>query len=76
MLVSSPAKLNRYLAIKGKRSDGYHEVELISTTLDHVSQLSDDIELVKSIWNIYCGKDHNLLKPYIVKSSSFKYLNN
>ncbi len=48
MLVSSPAKLNRYLAIKGKRSDGYHEVELISTTLDHVSQLSDDIELVKS----------------------------
>jgi len=48
MLVSSPAKLTRYLAIKGKRPDGYHSVELISTTLDHVGELSDDIELIKS----------------------------
>lgn len=29
-----------------------------------------------SVWDIYCGKDHNLLKPYIIKTSSFKYLNN
>ncbi|GAA4232380.1 hypothetical protein GCM10022291_07080 [Postechiella marina] len=35
----------------------------------------DDIELAETIWGIYCGKDHNLLKPFIVKSSSFKYLN-
>ena len=48
MLVSSPAKFTRYLAIKGKRPDGYHSVELISTTLDHVCELSDDIELIKS----------------------------
>lgn len=59
MLVSSPAKLNRYLAIKGKRSDGYHEVELISTTLDHVSQLSDDIELVKVRILTLFAKDPN-----------------
>ncbi|WP_445957419.1 DUF1835 domain-containing protein [Yeosuana sp.] len=40
-------------------------------------ELTDkDIELTRAIWNIYCGKDHNLLKPYIVKSSSFKYLSN
>ncbi|MEP1488395.1 MAG: DUF1835 domain-containing protein [Algibacter sp.] len=37
---------------------------------------SDDLELAETIWGIYCGKDHNLLKPYIVKSSSFKYLSN
>ncbi|MEC3908156.1 DUF1835 domain-containing protein [Tamlana sp. 2201CG12-4] len=35
----------------------------------------DDIDLAITIWGIYCGKDHNLLKPFIVKSSSFKYLN-
>ena len=35
-----------------------------------------DIDIAKSVWDIYCGKDHNLLKPYIVQTSSFKYLNN
>lgn len=40
-------------------------------------KLSDsDIDLASTIWGIYCGKDHNLLKPFIVKSSSFKYLSN
>ncbi len=48
MFVSSPAKLNRYLAIKHYRPDGYYEVELISTTLDHVSELNDDIQIEKS----------------------------
>lgn len=33
-----------------------------------------DIDLATTIWSIYCGKDHNLLKPYIIKSSSFQYL--
>lgn len=36
----------------------------------------EDIDLASTLWGIYCGKDHNLLKPFIVKSSSFKYLNN
>jgi hypothetical protein len=35
-----------------------------------------DIDLITTVWGIYCGKDHNLLKPYIVKSSSFEYLSN
>lgn len=35
----------------------------------------EDINIAMSVWDIYCGKDHNLLKPYIVKSSSFEYLN-
>ena len=34
----------------------------------------NDIELAQDVWRIYCGKDHNLLKPYIVKKSSFIYL--
>ena len=37
---------------------------------------SDDIALAKHIWRIYCGKDHNLLLPLILKESSFKYINN
>jgi hypothetical protein len=37
---------------------------------------TDDIDLAKTLWTIYCGKDHNLFKPYIVKKSSFIYINN
>lgn len=36
----------------------------------------DDIQLCITLWQTYCGKDHNLFKPYIVKDSSFKYLSN
>ena len=36
----------------------------------------DDIKLAIALWRTYCGKDHNILKPYIVKSSNFKYLSN
>jgi len=36
----------------------------------------EDIDIITTIWGIYCGKDHNLLKPFIVKSSSFEYLSN
>ena len=34
----------------------------------------DDLDLARSLWSIYCGENHNLLKPYIIKKSSFKYL--
>ncbi|MBQ0788943.1 MAG: DUF1835 domain-containing protein [Oceanihabitans sp.] len=33
-----------------------------------------DKEIAVSIWQIYCGTDHNLLKKYITKKSSFEYL--
>ena len=36
----------------------------------------DDIDIATTVWGIYCGVDHNLLKPFIVKPSSFKYLSN
>lgn len=34
----------------------------------------EDLDMVIAIWRTYCGKDHNILKPYIVQNSSFKYL--
>ncbi|WP_163515856.1 DUF1835 domain-containing protein [Gelidibacter japonicus] len=36
----------------------------------------EDIELMGSLWRIYCGQDHNLFKPFIVQKSSFPYLSN
>ncbi len=63
-----------------------------STTLKGLSELSSEqlishyknkallnaesIDLASTIWGIYCGIDHNLLKPFIIKSSSFEYLSN
>jgi hypothetical protein len=42
---------------------------------EKVKLKESDIDLAISLWHIYCGKDHNLFKPYIIKKSSFKYLN-
>ncbi|MBC3846391.1 DUF1835 domain-containing protein [Winogradskyella echinorum] len=36
----------------------------------------EDIDLTIALWRTYCGKDHNILKPYIVTNSSFKYMSN
>lgn len=33
-----------------------------------------DIDIAVSVWQIYCGKDHNLLRPFITKESAFEYL--
>lgn len=43
---------------------------------EKIELTTKDIALAINIWEIYCGKDHNLLKPYIVQSSNFKYLSN
>lgn len=36
---------------------------------------NEDLDLASNLWQLYCGKSHNLIKPYIVKTSSFQYLN-
>ncbi|MBR9913727.1 MAG: DUF1835 domain-containing protein [Algicola sp.] len=42
---------------------------------DNKIELTDlDRDLAISLWRTYCGKDHNLFKPYITQKSSFKYL--
>ena len=50
--------------------------QLMSHYKNKVLLNDDDINLARTVWGIYCGLDHNLLKPYIVKSSSFEYLSN
>lgn len=42
IIVKAPAKINLTLDVTGKRNDGYHEVEMIMTTID----LSDRIGLI------------------------------
>lgn len=37
---------------------------------------SEDKDIAIALWRTYCGKDHNIFKPYIVKPSSFPYLSN
>ncbi|WP_303317569.1 DUF1835 domain-containing protein [Flavivirga abyssicola] len=50
--------------------------QLMTHYKERVKLNSEDLDLAKTIWEIYCGKDHNLLKPYIITVSSFKYLSN
>ncbi|MFS4481862.1 DUF1835 domain-containing protein [Hyunsoonleella sp. 2307UL5-6] len=50
--------------------------QLMAHYKNKVRLTDDDLELATTLWNIYCGIDHNLFKPYIVKTSSFKYMNN
>jgi len=41
-----------------------------------IEMTDKDRDLAISLWRIYCGKDHNLFKPYIIQESSFEYLSN
>lgn len=50
--------------------------QLLKHYRDKILLKPEDIDLATTIWGIYCGKDHNLLKPFIVEKSSFKYLSN
>ena len=50
--------------------------QLIKHYENRIRLKEDDIKLAETLWRIYCGVDHNLFKPYIVQSSSFKYLSN
>jgi len=43
LLVKAPAKINLTLDVLGKREDGYHEVEMVMTTID----LADHLELTE-----------------------------
>ncbi|WP_323788966.1 DUF1835 domain-containing protein [Psychroserpens sp.] len=43
---------------------------------ERIELTDEDRDLAISLWRTYCGKDHNLFKPYIVQKSSFKYLSN
>ncbi len=77
-------KLPLYLVCSG-RIEGEQDLkglselkpeQLLKHYKEKVRLTADDIELAIALWRTYCGKDHNLLKSYIVKKSSFKYLSN
>lgn len=84
LLTQKKIDLPMYLVCSGrikeaKELKGLTELlpeQLLQHYKDKVRLTEEDIDIAKSVWDIYCGKDHNLLKPYIVKTSSFKYLNN
>ncbi|MCK7590957.1 DUF1835 domain-containing protein [Subsaxibacter sp. CAU 1640] len=84
LIYQKGVKLPLYLVCSG-RVEGEKELkglaELSTAQLQKhykakISLEEKDIDLITSLWKTYCGKDHNLFKPVIVKSSSFPYLSN
>ncbi|QXP79372.1 MULTISPECIES: DUF1835 domain-containing protein [Winogradskyella] len=66
--------------VKGEKSlKGLSELssgQLKSHYQNKVKLTSKDINLAIALWRTYCGKDHNIFKPYIVEKSNFKYMSN
>ncbi|MFD2917727.1 DUF1835 domain-containing protein [Psychroserpens luteus] len=60
---------------KGLKALGELNPQQLQTHYDNKVKLNvDDIALAKKVWTIYCGNDHNLLKPLITRTSSFEYM--
>lgn len=84
MLKQKNIKLPVYLVCSGRVSGtkdlkGLGELspeQLMNHYKKKVKLTAKDLDLAITLWQIYCGVDHNLFKPYITKTSSFKYLSN
>jgi 4-diphosphocytidyl-2-C-methyl-D-erythritol kinase len=42
--LQAPAKFNRYLGILDRRADGFHDLEMVTTVLDGVPELTDTLQ--------------------------------
>ena len=77
MVVSSPAKLNLYLRVLGKRRDGYHEI----VTLFHRISLADTIHLrkIKEGIRLVCShprvpiKDNLIVRAFHLLKSEYPF---
>ncbi|MEY8849059.1 DUF1835 domain-containing protein [Psychroserpens sp. XS_ASV72] len=84
LLHQKEIKLPLYLVCSGRIEGEKHFKGLAELTSDQllnhyqnkIELTKDDKDLALSLWRTYCGKDHNLFKPYIVQNSSFKYMSN
>lgn len=73
-----------YLICSGRVEGEKHHKGLAELSPDQLQEhykskillTSEDKALAVAIWRTYCGKDHNILKPYIVQKSNFQYLTN
>jgi hypothetical protein len=84
LLEQKQINLPVYLVCSGRVS-GEKELKSLSelTTEQLEAHYSDkillnkeDINIAIAVWRIYCGDNHNDIKPFITKPSSFKYLSN
>lgn len=84
LLLQKKASVPLYLVCSG-RIDGEKGLKSLSQLspkqlkehYDNKIKLTvDDISLAKKAWTIYCGNNHNLLIPLIVRPSNFIYLSN
>ncbi len=84
MLKQKNITLPKYLVCSGrvpgiKGLKGLPELsaeQLLKHYKEKIQLTNVDVDLAITLWRIYCGVDHNLFKPYIVQTSSFKYLSN
>ncbi|HYK71910.1 MAG TPA: 4-(cytidine 5'-diphospho)-2-C-methyl-D-erythritol kinase [Pseudoneobacillus sp.] len=71
LLVKAPAKINLSLDVLNKRPDGYHEVEMIMTTID----LADRIELALLDKDQIVIHSHNRFVPDDQRNLAFQAAN-
>ncbi len=83
-LQQKAVKLPLYLVCSG-RVDGEDGLKGLSELTkgqllqhydDKILLQREDIDLATSIWSIYNSEDHNKLKQFVTRSSSFPYLSN
>ena len=82
MLHQKEIKLPLYLVCSG-RVKGQNDLKALTELKpdqlhnhyeNKITLSQEDMALMSALWQIYCGKDHNLFKPFIVQKSSFPYL--